>query len=65
MRPVELRIEGRHITLTTGNGEPLPVAVCGLCSALVARAHDGELRHAVFHDATDTIKAAPAAGATP
>lgn len=32
------------------------VAVCGLCSTLVAVA-DRELRHAVFHDATDTIEA--------
>jgi len=31
--------------------------VCQLYSALVAVDDDGELRHAVLHDATDTIEA--------
>jgi hypothetical protein len=36
-------------------GSSLPAAICGLCSALVAVADEGELRHAVFHEATATI----------
>jgi hypothetical protein len=56
-RPVDLRTEGRHAVLLTGPGRHPPVAVCGLCSVLVAVDDDGELRHAVLHDATDTIEA--------
>jgi hypothetical protein len=31
------------------------VTLCGLRSALIAIDDDGELRHALAHDATDTI----------
>jgi hypothetical protein len=49
------RIEGRHIVLMAfdaGNGIPWPVpcAVCGICSALVAVEPDGEMRHLVAHE---------------
>ena len=47
-------IEGRHLVLLAadagyGAPGPVPVAVCGLCSALVSVEHDGELRHLRAH----------------
>lgn len=51
----DLRIEGRHAVLLTSDGQRLSISVCGLCSALIATDNDGELRHLLFHDATDTI----------
>jgi len=56
-KPADLRTEGRHVTLLIDSGSVLPVTVCGLCSALVDIGNDGELRHALFHDATNTITA--------
>lgn len=50
----DLRREGRHITLMNRQ-----IAICGLCSALVATDDDGELRHLLFHSATDTIRPTP------
>lgn len=60
-----LRIEGRHTVLVTANGQRQPVAICGICSALIAIERDGELRHLLFHDATDTLSPAPAPPTTP
>lgn len=51
----DMRIEGRHVTLITAHATPVPFAVCGLCSALVAIDDEGELRHLLFHSATSTI----------
>jgi hypothetical protein len=55
----DMRQEARHVNVTTTPGPALPVALCGLCSALVAIDDEGELRHALFHDATDTIPPTP------
>ena len=48
-------IEGQLITLMAfdaGNKipGPVPCAICGVCSALVAVEHDGELRHLLVHE---------------
>lgn len=50
---MEVRREGRLVAVRTAAGARLPVAVCGLCSALVAVDGDGELRHARFHAVVD------------
>ena len=57
---MNLRREGRLVTVITGAGIRLPLAICGLCSALVAVDEDGELWHARFHAVID---AAPSSGA--
>lgn len=48
-------IEGRPAVLMafdSGQGVPgpIPVSVCGVCSALVDVRHDGEMRHLVSHE---------------
>lgn len=53
-------IEGVHVVLMAhdaGQGVPGPVpcAVCGICSAVVAVAHDGELRHLLAHERAGQI----------
>jgi hypothetical protein len=54
----KLRVEGRHLTLIPDNGARIPFAVCGLCSAVVAIHHEGELRHLLFHADTGAISEA-------
>ena len=48
-------IEGQHITLMAfdaGDEMPGPVrcSICEICSALVAVAHEGVLRHLLSHE---------------
>jgi hypothetical protein len=48
-------IESQRITLMAfdaGDETPGPVrcSICGICSALVAVAHEGELRHLLDHE---------------
>ena len=51
----DMRREGSHVGLRDLGGEPVNVAVCGLCSALVAVNDDGELRHLLSHVDSGTI----------
>jgi hypothetical protein len=55
------RREGRLVTVITGAGVRLPLAICGLCSALVAVDEDGELWHARIHAAVDAALSSGAA----
>lgn len=45
----DMRVEGSHVALADVGGVPVNVAICGLCSALVAVKDDGELRHLLSH----------------
>lgn len=55
------RREGRLVTVITASGVRLPLAVCGLCSALVAVDEDGELWHARFLVVVDVALSSGAA----
>lgn len=55
----DMRIEGSHVTFANVDGEQVKVAVCGLCSALVAVNDDGELRHLISHVDSTTDSGTP------
>ena len=58
---MNVRREGRLVTVITGAAVRLPLAICGLCCALVAVDEDGELWHAQFHAVIDAAPSSRAA----